>query len=162
MIGTVSQKFACALIALSSFTLLNPIGDFVNLYHSKLGHEFSQWMNNFSAYCQHNNEKILINYRDLLDHPRQTISTFVDFLGRTEESTEREALLFENLEEHTQNCIDYKKHPTHMPNNTFGTKEKYEPNMLTEDQHDLIDSFLRSIDSTAFKELEKMTYKGLV
>jgi hypothetical protein len=31
LIGTVSQKLACALIALSSFTLLKPIGVFVNL-----------------------------------------------------------------------------------------------------------------------------------
>ena len=31
LIGTVSQKLACALIALSSFILLKPIGVFVNL-----------------------------------------------------------------------------------------------------------------------------------
>jgi len=30
LIGTVSQKFACALIALSSFILLKPMGVFVN------------------------------------------------------------------------------------------------------------------------------------
>tara|TARA_B100000035_G_scaffold13989_2_gene11497 strand:- start:109 stop:267 length:159 start_codon:yes stop_codon:yes gene_type:complete len=31
LIGTVSQKLACALIALSSFILLKPMGVFVNL-----------------------------------------------------------------------------------------------------------------------------------
>lgn len=150
--------------AYAQFTQRNPtmagsLKEFIESNHSKLGHEFTQWMNNFTAYCQHNNEKTLIRYDDLLADPQSTISRLVDFLGRTDEATEREQLLFEDLESHTQNCIDYKKHPTHMPNNTFGTKEKYDPSMLTEGEHGLIDSFLHSLDSVAFDELQKMSSK---
>ena len=43
-----------------------------------------------------------------------------------------------------------------MPNNSFGTKQKYDDSFLTKKQHDYIDNLLMSVNSEAFKILTQI------
>ena len=97
-----------------------------------------------------------MDYQQLLSDPTIAISSLVDFFGRDNLVNSREKLLFDDLDFHTTNSINYKKHPSHMPNNSFGTKQKYEPNMLSSSEHEYIDNILTILNKDCFEFLKKL------
>lgn len=133
---------------------------FVKNNYNNLDNHFVRWMNNFVSYYKHKGKKYIINYHNLIKNPEEEINGLMDFIGFTEEDKKRKEDFFSKLEEHKQNSIEYKKHPSHMPNNSFGTGQKYQESFLSKKQHDYIDNLIMSVNTEAFDYLKKIKNEG--
>lgn len=128
---------------------------YIKTHYNRLHHEFREWMYNFKTYRQYEGKKHLINYTNLLKDPESEILKIMKCFGYDTDAKYRYKEFIKNINTHTTNCINYKVKPGHLLNNTFGTKMKYEYNLLTPAEHSIIDEKMERFCSATYKLLQE-------
>lgn len=126
---------------------------YIKSHCNRLHHEFREWMYNFKVYRQYQGDKLIINYNNLLHDPKSEIIKIMNCLGYSADDETRYREFIDDIQTHTANCINYKVKPGHLLNNTFGTKMKYDDELLSSAEHAIIDEKLERFCKKTYKLL---------